>query len=59
MPSVAELKQLPPHLRRRNRRLGWAVTLLVLICALWSVHAVRQGWIYPQDPTYTFPHWMK
>ena len=59
MATLAEMKQLPPQLRRRNRRLGLAITFLVLMGALWSVWAVRRGWIYPQDPSYSFPQWMK
>lgn len=57
--NTAELKKLSPEVRRRNRRLGWAVAVLAIACALWSTRAVRNGWIYPQDTTYSFPHWMK
>lgn len=59
MATLAEIKQLPPHIRRRNRRLGLAITFLVLMGALWSVRAVHRGWIYPQDASYNFPQWMK
>ena len=58
MPSLAELKQLPPDLRRRNRRLGWLITVIAVACLLWSHWAVVHGWIYPESATYAFPHWM-
>lgn len=59
MATLAEMKQLPPSTRRRNRRLGLAITALVVLCTLWTVRAVHHGWIYPEDATYNFPTWMK
>ncbi|MGH9393138.1 MAG: hypothetical protein ACRD1E_03145 [Terriglobales bacterium] len=48
-----------PQIRRRNRRLGWAIALLALACALWTPYAAHHGWIYPEETTFAFPHWMK
>lgn len=59
MPSTAELKRLSPRVRRRNRRLGWALFFLALASMLWTPYAARHGWIYPQDTTFTLPHWLK
>ncbi|MGH9477061.1 MAG: hypothetical protein ACRD1C_12125 [Terriglobales bacterium] len=58
MPSVAELKQLPRGLRRRNAWLGWAITVVVIAITLLTLYPVRHGWIFPQDTTYAFPKWM-
>lgn len=59
MPSTAELKQLPPRTRRRNRRLGWALFFLALATMLWTPYAAHHGWIYPEETTFSFPHWIK
>lgn len=53
------MKQLSPPLRRRNRRLGWAIACLALAILLWTPWAVRHGWIYPEETTFAFPHWTK
>ncbi|HWG38374.1 MAG TPA: hypothetical protein VN690_11715 [Terriglobales bacterium] len=47
------------HTRRRNRRLGWAIAFLALASALWTPYAAHHGWIYPEETTFAFPHWMK
>ncbi len=59
MDRTAELKQLLPSVRRRNRRLGWALAFLALFSALWTPWAARHGWIYPEETTFAFPHWIK
>ena len=59
MDATADLKQLPGHLRRRNRRLAWIITAAALACALSSYWAVTHGWIYPEETTFAFPSWMK
>ncbi|HET9784619.1 MAG TPA: hypothetical protein VFP94_06635 [Terriglobales bacterium] len=59
MPSTTELKQLSPQVRRRNRRLGWALFFLALAAMLWTPYAAHHGWIYPEDTTFAFPHWIK
>lgn len=50
---------VPEHTRRRNRRLGWAIAFLALASALWTPYAAHHGWIYPEETTFAFPHWMK
>lgn len=59
MPTLAEMKQLPASTRRRNRRLAWFITVLALLSAAWTPWAVRHGWIYPEETTFSFPHWSK
>jgi len=59
MLTHADLKQLTPQLRRRNRRLGWAIAILALASAACAPYAVTHGWIYPQETTFAFPHWIK
>ncbi|HUX68733.1 MAG TPA: hypothetical protein VMV31_14705 [Terriglobales bacterium] len=59
MPSTADLKQLPAQVRRRNRRLGWALFFLALASALTTPYAAHHGWIYPEETTFAFPHWLK
>ena len=59
MDRGAQLKQLSPGVRRRNRRLGWILAFLALACALWTPWAARHGWIYPEDTKFAFPHWIK
>ena len=59
MPSTAALKQLPPQVRRRNRRLGWALFFLALASALTTPYAAHHGWIYPEETTFAFPQWLK
>lgn len=39
--------QLEPRLRRRNRRLGLALTALALLLAVSSLYFVNHHWIYP------------
>lgn len=59
---MATPPQMPPPgspLRRRNLRLGWLLAFLALACAAWTPWAVRRGWIYPEETTFAFPHWMK
>lgn len=59
MPTVAELKRLPRHTRRRNAWLGWAIAAAVLAIMMLTFIPVHHGWIYPADTTYSFPKWMK
>ncbi|MGH9418239.1 MAG: hypothetical protein ACRD01_16590 [Terriglobales bacterium] len=59
MPTLSDMKRLPAELRRRNRRLGWALAVMVVAISLWTFWPVHHGWIYPEDTTYAFPHWMK
>lgn len=59
VPLTAELKQLSPQVRRRNRRWGLALLALTLACAVWTSWAARHGWIYPEETTFSFPHWIK
>lgn len=55
---MAHLEPLPARLRRRNRRLAWAITLLALASLAATPWAVRRGWIYPEETTFAFPHWV-
>jgi hypothetical protein len=59
MPSLAETHPTPPRLRRRNLRLAWTLAFLALASAAFAPFAVRHGWIYPQETTFAFPHWIK
>ena len=57
--SLPSRTTLSPELRRRNRRLGWMLAALALACALWTPIAAHRGWIYPEETTFAFPHWLK
>ncbi len=45
------------RLRRRNRRLGLALTALALLMTFSSYWFVRRGWIYPAHVHWWRPHW--
>ncbi|MGH9466936.1 MAG: hypothetical protein ACRD1Y_06235 [Terriglobales bacterium] len=59
MPTVAELKQLPRRVRRRNAWLGWAIAVVAAAIMVLTVIPVHHGWIFPKQTTYAFPKWMK
>jgi hypothetical protein len=59
MPAPLHPDEFPQPLRRRNRRLGLLLAAFALATALWTFWPVHHGWIYPEDTSYAFPHWMK